>query len=597
MKVTTSIRLLAVQSSTKFATNALAMTTMRETKALFLLVLLLIFSGIAQSQAVIATVPAGSEPWAVAVNTVTNKIYVTNLRSSNITVIDGATNSTATIRDPNALTPVAVAVNPLTNKIYVANVDSNNVTVIDGITNTVRTIQDTDAKSPFDIAVNPVTNKIYVTNMDSSNITVIDGTTNLTTTVTNPDTRFPYHLAVNTATNKIYVTNHGMDVTVIDGVTNSTKMVKDPNGPFRIAVNPVTNKIYVTNNSNVTVIDGATNSTTTVTDPNASNPLNVAVNPVTNKVYVTNMIDNNITVIDGATNTTITLKDPHCYFAGAVAVNPVTDRIYVANSSENLTVINGLNNSILTVADPNARSPLDLEVNSVTNRIYVANNESNNVTVVDGAATLTVRLSSGSLAFGSQSVGTKSASQKVTLTNTGTAPLMIKDIFNVNNADFLETNNCPEGRSLAAGVSCSAWVSFRPIQDGTRSGSIKFIDNAPNSPQIVKLSGTGVGSSPVANLEPSNPISFAPQKVGIMSTAKTLLLTNIGNSTLNILKIAVTGDFLQINNCPASLAPGGRCQIMISFRPTTTGTRTGSLTITDNAPDSPQVSKLSGTGT
>jgi DNA-binding beta-propeller fold protein YncE len=47
-------------------------------------------------------------------------------------VINGATNAAQTLSDPNAKNPSAVAVNSATNKIYVANWSSNNVTVIDG---------------------------------------------------------------------------------------------------------------------------------------------------------------------------------------------------------------------------------------------------------------------------------------------------------------------------------------------------------------------------------------------------------------------------------------------------------------------------------
>ena len=54
-----------------------------------------------------------------------------------MTVIDGATNTTATVAPGD---PCAVAVNPVTNKIYVANDDSNNVTVIDGANNTTTTV-------------------------------------------------------------------------------------------------------------------------------------------------------------------------------------------------------------------------------------------------------------------------------------------------------------------------------------------------------------------------------------------------------------------------------------------------------------------------
>ena len=56
-----------------------------------------------------------------------------------MTVIDGATNSTTTVSA--GFSPMAVAVNPVTNKIYVANFDgSNNVTVIDGATNATTTV-------------------------------------------------------------------------------------------------------------------------------------------------------------------------------------------------------------------------------------------------------------------------------------------------------------------------------------------------------------------------------------------------------------------------------------------------------------------------
>jgi len=75
-----------------------------------------------------ATVGAGDNPGAVAVNLVTNKIYVTNYESHTVTVIDGATNTTTTVTAGEG--PGAVAVNPVSNRIYVANYMSNNVTVL-----------------------------------------------------------------------------------------------------------------------------------------------------------------------------------------------------------------------------------------------------------------------------------------------------------------------------------------------------------------------------------------------------------------------------------------------------------------------------------
>ena len=84
------------------------------------------------------TVPAGSGPNVVAVNPVTNKVYVANQGSDNVMVIDGVTNATTTVATGSI--PIAIAANPVTNKIYVANVGSNNVTVIDGATNESATV-------------------------------------------------------------------------------------------------------------------------------------------------------------------------------------------------------------------------------------------------------------------------------------------------------------------------------------------------------------------------------------------------------------------------------------------------------------------------
>jgi YVTN family beta-propeller protein len=137
-----------------------------------------------------------------------------------VTVIDGVTNGTNTVR--TGWGPVAVAVNPVTNKIYVANYDSNNVTVIDGATN--RTSAVPAGSYPYAVAVDPVTNKVYVANNGSNNVTVIDGATNSTSTV--PAGTYPYAVVADPVTNKVYVVNHGSsNVTVItDVLVNDTKV-------------------------------------------------------------------------------------------------------------------------------------------------------------------------------------------------------------------------------------------------------------------------------------------------------------------------------------------------------------------------------------
>src|SRR5262249_46395582 len=75
------------------------------------------------------TIVAGNDPFAVAVNRQTNKIYVANFGDSSVTVIDGASGSTREI--PVGLHPAAVAINETSNRIYVANSSENTVTIID----------------------------------------------------------------------------------------------------------------------------------------------------------------------------------------------------------------------------------------------------------------------------------------------------------------------------------------------------------------------------------------------------------------------------------------------------------------------------------
>ena len=103
----------------------------------------------------------------------------------------------------------------------------------------------------------------------------------------------------------------------------------------------------------------------------------------------------------------------------------------------------------------------------------------------------------------------------------------------------------------------------------------------------------------IALLSPTS-LNFGNQTVGITSTPQYVTLQNTGNINLTITSIQITGansgDFAQTNNCPGSVAPNGSCQINVTFTPTATGTRNAAVTITDNAPDSPQSVPLTGVG-
>ncbi len=91
------------------------------------------------------------------------------------------------------------------------------------------------------------------------------------------------------------------------------------------------------------------------------------------------------------------------------------------------------------------------------------------------------------LNFGKQAVGSKSAAQNVTLTNTGGTALKISSMR--ASAQFGVTSTC--GASVAAGANCTISVTFSPKTKGAKSGTITINDSASSKPQVIELSGTG----------------------------------------------------------------------------------------------------------
>jgi YVTN family beta-propeller protein len=178
-------------------------------------------------------VTAGTHPNAVAVDPVTNKIYVANFASNDVTVINGVDNSATPV--PVGTGPFTVVVNPVTNRIYVAISANNTVTVIDSSDNSPTSVVAGTAHSA--VAVNPVTNKIYVANLGSIDVTVIDGIDNSTTTV--PGLADPTAMAVNLVTNKIYMASLNIgNMTVIT--------------PVRTEDNPLTTTITLSSGDRTT---------------------------------------------------------------------------------------------------------------------------------------------------------------------------------------------------------------------------------------------------------------------------------------------------------------------------------------------------------
>jgi hypothetical protein len=204
------------------------------------------------------------------------------------------------------------------------------------------------------------------------------------------------------------------------------------------------------------------------------------------------------------------------------------------------------------------------------------------------------QLTPATLPFGSVSLHTTSSPMTATLTNNGSQALNITSIgISGSNAfDFAQTNDC--GTSLPANSSCHIMATFTPRYEFQETATLAVTDNAGGSPQMVALTGTGVG--PLVTLNPTS-LTFATVLIGGTSKTVPVSFQNTGNQTLTGIKIAATGDFVQTNNCPASLAVLAQCTLQVTFRPSAAGLRKGTVTVTDNAFDSPQTVTLSGTGT
>ena len=181
----------------------------------------------------------------------------------------------------------------------------------------------------------------------------------------------------------------------------------------------------------------------------------------------------------------------------------------------------------------------------------------------------------------------------MTVTNAGNATLVFSNIaFSGDFGQASANHTC--GITLAPGAKCVIAVSFTPTQLGARGGTLTITDNAANSPQTVSLSGTGTVQATLTPVAAKYPA----QKVGTTSLPKVFTLTNKQNSaTLDNIAIATTGDFsISGTTCGTSLNPQGICVISVVFTPTATGTRTGTLSVSDSAINSPQTSSLTGTG-
>ncbi len=210
------------------------------------------------------------------------------------------------------------------------------------------------------------------------------------------------------------------------------------------------------------------------------------------------------------------------------------------------------------------------------------------VLIGSGGGTAAASVSPKSLAFGSLAVGTTSATKTVTLTNSGSGVLSIGSI--TASGDFAQTSNC--GGSLAAKSNCTVNVTFNPSVAAAITGALTFADGVATSPQVVKLTGTGVAPLTVSPTSLTFPSTAAGQ-----TSSATVTLTNKQSTAISLSPAASSDYSVTGGSCGASLAAAANCTITVTFAPQYKGSIKGALAVTTNGAFSPQIVGLTGTAT
>ena len=181
--------------------------------------------------------------------------------------------------------------------------------------------------------------------------------------------------------------------------------------------------------------------------------------------------------------------------------------------------------------------------------------------------------------FGSVNVGSTSATQVITVSNTGAGSATGLNYTNSNSAEFLATKTCDA--SIAAGATCTITLSYKPSSAGADSATYSITGSGGVNVSIA-LSGTG-GAAPAASLQ-STPslLAFGNVTVGQTSAAIAVTVSNSGGAVAsgmvlansNATEFVVTG-----NTCGATLNAGGSCALIVAYRPSAVGADSATLTI------------------
>ncbi len=547
------------------------------------------------------------QPTALTVNPVTNTLYVAHYGTGDVRVISAQFNNTnlhpATTSIGAWSKPFAVAANSVTNKIYVITEDSRGpIGVIDGATNNDTWLTPTagHAASPKALAVNPVTNKIYAA--FAGEVIVIDGSNNSLSYVP-VTTGTTASIAINYFTNKIYVSGDGGNLTVIDGATNATTSLSVPAGTLSIGVNPTTNEV-IAGGGTPTVVDGVSAAfgtvpvTTTITPlagnssaangaitMNAANSFANAL-PVRGVYYQFDSIDGRWTLANGSGNgpwmapLSGLSSGAHTIYAFAAEAHTVpTD---TGNGSSPLigniasyafSVTSG--SSAVNVASSQNPSTVGQSVTFTATVSGGSSTPTGTVGFVDGTTTLcsAVTLSSSGVATCTTSALT-AGTHTITANYSGDSSHASASSSVTQTVNKLASNvavgSTPNPSTSGQTVTITATVTG---SSGTPTGTVNFLDGTTALCSSVALSGAGTATCSTSSL------STGAHTINVNYSGNTTYSTGTGSATQNV-GVAASSTSV-VSSVNPSLA--GQSVTFTATVSASGATPTGTVTFSDGA--------------
>jgi len=242
-----------------------------------------------------------------------------------------------------------------------------------------------------------------------------------------------------------------------------------------------------------------------------------------------------------------------------------------------------------TMASPNPKHAL-LNVNG-----GAGSGGTQSVSLTGNIVVPTYMVSPTSLAFLNQLIGTTSVAKSVTITNTSTngAYLAISAPTKggTNPGQWGTPNtNCPANLAPTAGSNtCTVSINFAPTTTAAKSATLNINVGAPASPTQTQVALTGTGTQGAISFSPS-PVAFGARANGSTTTITVTVSNSSSAATgapITISAVATGGSSTLgiaagTNNCTGkTLSPGGTCTVGVSFKPTSTTSVNGTLSVTD----------------